>query len=132
MDPRILKLTRAVFALFFLFIGSYLLWAALEGRLSLPELAAGAAGELALGGFVLFCWPWPERRTLSHGMLAVVWGAAGAGAWLAGQDSLLTTVCGFVALTYAASCAWRAGHKAESSEWQGAGETLSAAGVPER
>ena len=132
MGPRILKLTRVAFALFFLAIGSYLVWAACAGQLSLPELAVGAAGELALGAFVLFCWPWRASRTLNHGLLAVMWAAVGAGAWLGGQDSLLIMVCGFVALTYAASCIWKASRKAVSREWQAAGTTLSAAGVPEQ
>jgi hypothetical protein len=113
MGPRIVKATRIAFALIFLGIGSYLLWAAQEGQLSLPELAAGAAGELALGAFVVFCWPWRGNRTLNYGLLAVMWTAVGAGAWLCDQDFLLAAVCGFVALTYVASC---------SFEWSPAGK----------
>ena len=113
MSPRIDKLTREAFALLFLGIGCYLLWAARDGQLSLPELAAGAAGELALGAFVAFCWPWGENRTLSYGLLAVMWAALGGGCWLQKQDSALATVCGFVALAYIASCslAWKSGRK---------------------
>jgi len=114
MGPRIVKLTRVAFALSFLAAGSYLFWAARNGQLSLPELAAGAGGELALGAFVAFCWPWRENRTLSYGLLAVMWAALGACSWLQVQDSFLATVCGFVALAYVASCSleWKTGRKA--------------------
>jgi len=109
MGPRTVQLTRAAFALLFLFIGSYLLWASGAGQLSSPQFAAGAAGELALGAFIVFCWPWRENRTLTYGLLAVMWASMGASAWLNGRDSLLATVCGFVALTYTASCSFAAG-----------------------
>ncbi len=104
MHPRTVRLTRAVFTVLFLVIGSYLLWAAAAGQLTLPELAAGAIGELALGAFVLFGWPWAANRTLNYGLLAVMWAAVGAGALIQNQGPVLAALCGAVALNYVMSC----------------------------
>ncbi len=92
MRPLIDKLVRIALALVFCWLLGYVLWSAVEKRLSWPELVAGTVGTLALGACVVVWRRARKNKTLVYLFIGIGWASWSAAAWLHNRDSMAATL----------------------------------------